>query len=150
MAARDRSQEPLATHRRPIRPRRDDGDLGLAVRGAPVALVVDDQPFVRRFLSTVLRRQGWSVREASDAASAMAVADAEPLDLLVTDYEMPLVTGVALARALRRRHLGLPVLMVSGNPDAALAIAGLQGPTAFARKPITVEELVARIGSIVH
>jgi DNA-binding response OmpR family regulator len=112
--------------------------------------VVDDQPFVRRFLSTVLRRQGWSVREASDAVSAIAVSDAGPIDLLITDYEMPVVTGVALAVTLRKRHLDLPVLMVSGHPDAALAIAGLDGPTAFARKPITVEELVARIGSIVH
>ena len=139
-----------AIQRSRVGPGLGDRDPGSAVRGAPVALVVDDQPFVRRFLSTVLRRQGWSVREASDAVSAIAVSDAGPIDLLITDYEMPVVTGVALAVTLRKRHLDLPVLMVSGHPDAALAIAGLHGPTAFARKPITVEELVARIGSIVH
>jgi DNA-binding response OmpR family regulator len=116
----------------------------------PVALVVDDQPLVRRFLSTVLRRQGWAVREAWDAVSAVAVSDAEKIDLLVTDYDMPTVTGVALARTLRERQLGLPVLMVSGHPEAAVELEGLRGRTAFAQKPISVDELIASVGSIVH
>ena len=46
------------------------GDLLHAGDSAPIALVVDDEPFVRRFVSTVLRRQGWSVREAPDATAA--------------------------------------------------------------------------------
>ena len=124
-------------------------DLRLADQ-LPVALVVDDQPLVRRFLSTVLRRHGWAVREAWDADSAVAVSDAEKIDLLVTDYDMPPVTGVALARTLRERQLGLPVLMVSGHPEAAVELAGLRGRTAFAQKPISVDELIASVGSIVH
>jgi CheY-like chemotaxis protein len=115
-----------------------------------VALVVDDQPLVRRFLSTVLRRQGWAVREAWDAVSAVAVSDAEKIDLLVTDYDMPAVTGVALARTLRERQFGLPVLMVSGHPEAAVELKSLRGRTAFAQKPISVDELIAGVGSIVH
>jgi CheY-like chemotaxis protein len=116
---------------------------------APVALVVDDEPFVRQFVSTVLRREGWSVLEAADAIAARAVADLGPLDLLVTDYDMPVVTGVALARQLRELDEDLPVLMVSGHPDAARKVRSLRGRTAFAQKPVAVEELVASIGSIV-
>lgn len=116
---------------------------------APIALVVDDEPLVRRFVSTVLRREGWSVLEASDGVAALAMAEAGPLDLLVTDYEMPKVTGVALATELRKRNGDLPVLMVSGHPDAARKMQGLHGRTAFTLKPFAAAELVSRVCSIV-
>ena len=115
----------------------------------PVALVVDDEPLVRRFVSAVLRHEGWSVLEAGSAVAALAIADAGPFDLLVTDYEMPDVTGVALALLLRKRDEGLPVLMVSGHPDAAREMLDLDGRTAFALKPFAAEELVTRVCSIV-
>jgi DNA-binding response OmpR family regulator len=116
---------------------------------APVALVVDDEPLVRRFVSSVLRRRGWSVLEADGAEGALAIADVGPVDLLVTDYEMPDVTGAVLARQFRERDEDLPILMVSGHPEAAGEIRGLRGRTAFARKPIAVDDLVSSIGSIV-
>jgi len=116
---------------------------------APVALVVDDEPLVRRFVSAVLRHEGWSVVEAGSAVAALAIADNGPFDLLVTDYEMPDVTGVALAQQLRKRDEDLPVLMVSGHPDAAREIQGLEGRTAFALKPFAAQELVTRVCSIV-
>lgn len=123
----------------------------MAARGgdARIALVVDDEPLARHFVSTVLRRAGWSVLEAADAMAALAMADTRRLDLLVTDYEMPSVTGVALAELLRKRHSDLPVLMVSGYPEAARKMCGLPGRTAFTSKPFGVDELVSRIGSIV-
>lgn len=146
MTARDRSRENTE-------PELQSGHVARDFRldnHVPVALVVDDQPLVRRFLSAVLRRQGWAVREAWDAISAVAVSDAEALDLLVTDYDMPTVTGVALARTLRERQFGLPVLMVSGHPEAAVELKSLRGRTAFAQKPISIDELIAGVGSIVH
>jgi DNA-binding response OmpR family regulator len=115
---------------------------------SPIALVVDDEPLVRRFVSTVLRRQGWSVREAADAVGALQLAAGQPFDLLVTDYEMPGISGVALAVQLRLRDQDLPVLMVSGYPEAAGEMRGLNGRTAFARKPFEAAELVASICSI--
>jgi DNA-binding response OmpR family regulator len=113
-----------------------------------VALVVDDEPLVRRFVSTVLRHSGWFVIEAADGATALTVAPAR-LDLLVTDFEMPSVSGVALAEKLRRRDRTLPVVMVSGYPEVAAEMAGLRGPrTAFVGKPFPIEELISTIGSI--
>jgi DNA-binding response OmpR family regulator len=116
-------------------------------RRAPIALVVDDEPLVRGFVSTVLRRQGWLVREAADAVGALSLAT-EPLDLLVTDYEMPGISGLALAAQLRLRDENLPVLMVSGYPEAAGEIRNLKGRIGFARKPFEANELVASICSI--
>ena len=119
-----------------------------APAAAPVALVVDDEPLVRAFVSTVLRRRGWFVVEAPDGASALAVAP-ETLDLLVTDYEMPALGGVALAEQLRLRDHLLPVLMVSGHPEAAGKLRSLWGSrTAFVTKPFPVEDLISTIGLI--
>jgi two-component system, NarL family, invasion response regulator UvrY len=89
------------------------------------------------------------VLEAADAAAAIAIAHGAPIDLLVTDYEMPLTTGIALAEQLRRSDKDLPVLVVSGFPEAAGSMHKLRGRAAFARKPFAAEELISSIGSIV-
>jgi CheY-like chemotaxis protein len=113
-----------------------------------VALVVDDEPFVRKFVSAVLRSRGWSVIEASDGESALSLAPSK-LDLLVTDYEMAAITGVDLAAQLRLRNRKLAVIMVSGYPEVSERMAGLDGPrTAFVGKPFPVEELISTVGSV--
>lgn len=114
-----------------------------------LALVVDDEPLVRRFISSVLRREGWTVLEAADAIAALAMADRKPLDLLVTDYEMPRVSGVTLAEQLRASHRDLPVLVISGYPDVDYKMRSLRGRTAFTRKPFAAAELVASVGALV-
>jgi DNA-binding response OmpR family regulator len=117
---------------------------------APLALVVDDEPLIRQLVSTVLRRRGWSVIEAADGTVALSVVGSGTLDLLVTDYEMPIISGVRLAEQLRAFDTELPVLVVSGRPEAVRRMRSLKGPrTAFVRKPFPVEELVSTIGSIV-
>jgi DNA-binding response OmpR family regulator len=116
---------------------------------APLALVVDDEPLIRQLVSTVLRRRGWSVIEAADGTVALSVVGSGTVDLLVTNYEMPVISGVSLARQLRAFDAELPVLMVSGRPEAARKMRSLKGPrTAFVHKPFPMEELVARVGSI--
>ena len=110
---------------------------------------MDDEPLARHFVSAVLRRQGWSVLEAAGAAAALAMANVDPPDLLVTDYEMPDISGVDLARQLRRLDEDLPVLVISGYADAPGSMRGLDGRTAFARKPFAIEELLSTICSIV-
>ncbi len=129
---------------------RSVADLGLSeLPKGPTALVVDDEPLVRHFVSAILRREGWSVLEAADTVAALAVAHSEQLDLLVTDFEMPVVGGLALAEQLRALDGDLPVLVVSGRPEARQSTAGLRGRTAFASKPFQIDELVSTIGSIV-
>jgi two-component system OmpR family response regulator len=116
---------------------------------APIALVVDDEPSIRQLVSTVLRHHGWSVIEAADGSTALTIAP-EALDLLVTDYEMPSLSGLTLAEELREQDQDLPVLMVSGDPDAAHQVRSLAGRrTALVPKPFPLEDLVSTIGAIV-
>lgn len=150
VATQHESQRAAGLQRGPVAVGQAIPDPRPVDRGSPrMALVVDDEPLVRQFVSSILRRHGWSVREAADAPAALAMADVELFDLLVTDFEMPVVTGVALAKQLRERDENLPVLMVSGYPEAARKMRGLHGRTAFAQKPFAVEEFVSRICSIV-
>jgi CheY-like chemotaxis protein len=95
---------------------------------APLALVVDDEPLIRQLVSTVLRRRGWTVIEAADGSVALSVVGEGPVDLLVTDYEMPFISGLRLAEQMRELDGELPVLMVSGRPDVARKMRSLKGP----------------------
>jgi CheY-like chemotaxis protein len=112
----------------------------------PVALVVDDDPLVLLLLSVVLAARGWRVIQASDGNDALAKAEGSDLDLLVTDYEMPGMDGRTLARHLCERDSRLPVLVVSGRPEAAKWVEGARN--AFLAKPFGVEDLGLRVESL--
>jgi two-component system phosphate regulon response regulator PhoB len=115
-----------------------------------VVLVVDDEPSVRQFIAAVLSRKGWSVVEASDGPAALSLVATRRPNVVVTDYEMPELSGVELARRLRSVDPQLPILMVSGHPDAAAGILSVPGGhTAFAVKPFSPDELIAGIETLV-
>jgi two-component system, cell cycle sensor histidine kinase and response regulator CckA len=79
-------------------------------------LVVDDETLVREVETEILRLQGYTVLEAANAAEALRVAAAtKTIDLLVTDFWMPDIDGLELARRFRAVHPKTPVLMVSGS-----------------------------------
>jgi DNA-binding response OmpR family regulator len=114
-----------------------------------IALVVDDDPAVRHLIGRILTRRGWSVVEARTAAEAIEETSARQPNLVVTDFEMPSLNGLDLARRLRAVDVGLPILMVSGHPNAAAGILDLPGGrTAFAVKPFAPDELVARVEAL--
>jgi CheY-like chemotaxis protein len=112
----------------------------------PVALVVDDEPLVLLLICAVLTSRGWHVLSATNGATALANAQDIDVDLLVTDYNMPGIDGGTLARRLSDHDCGLPVLMVSGQPER---IERVEGTTqAFLGKPFTVGDLAARVQSL--
>ncbi len=86
--------------------------------GRKILLVEDDAP-VRLSTRLLLERHGFRVRETEDGTSALAaLAEPEPPALVLTDLMMPGLPGDALARRVRERHPGLPVLMMTGlHPD---------------------------------
>lgn len=89
-------------------------------------LIVDDETAIRNALRRIVRHLGYEVIEAGGAKEAMAALDAaaEPPKAAILDYMMPEVGGVELARRLRERLPGLPVLILSGGVlDAELSQA---------------------------
>ena len=82
----------------------------------PLILLVDDDNSVRRVCRIVLERAGFSVLEADSGHSAQTVwnAHAHAIDMLVTDFEMPGMTGMQLSALLRNAKPELKVLVISG------------------------------------
>jgi two-component system cell cycle response regulator len=111
-------------------------------------LVAEDSALLRRMLGDVLRAQGWSVLEARDGASALAIAREQAPHVLLMAREMQGLDGMAVLDALRTdpRTEGMPVVFVTGHTDAAELAEGLErGAHDYVRKPVDPVELVARI-----
>jgi two-component system cell cycle sensor histidine kinase/response regulator CckA len=125
--------------------------LGQLPRGTETILVVEDEDTVRVLIGEVLRRQGYVVIDASEPASAFAVAErhAGRLDLLISDIVMPGESGPSFARRLVASQPGLRVLFVSGYADEALASHGiLEAGGRFLEKPFTPADLARRVREV--
>ncbi len=81
-------------------------------------LVVDDEAGVLEFVAQTLRESGFSVREAADPGSALRIVEGEQIDLLVTDYSMPAMTGLELAERARAKQPAVRLIIISGWADA--------------------------------
>jgi len=93
------------------------------MQGAPVILVVDDEESVRLLLSTLLERDSFTVLLANDGQHALEVSRqyAGEISAVVTDYKMPRMDGLQLAKSITKERPGIRVMIMSGrmsNPDA--------------------------------
>ncbi len=107
-------------------------------------VLVDDDAEVRRFARRILARMGHGVAEAADAGEALSHIDANPrISALITDIQMPGdMDGIDLARRVRDRCPGLPILIITGSSDAAKRAASLEDAgTRVIQKPFQADEL---------
>jgi DNA-binding response OmpR family regulator len=114
-------------------------------------LVADDETDIRQLMTVVLARSGYHVDVAEDGASAWAALQAKPYHLLITDHEMPRVTGIELVKNLRSARMALPVVMVSAElpahelaQDPSLQVAATMG------KPFDVLDLLATVEKVLR
>lgn len=107
-------------------------------------LIVDDDPGARGAMQRVLERQGYTVVAAGSGAEALRLLEGThvPVDLLITDVQMPGLLGDALVEQVRRSWPELPVLFVSGEPTFASLPQSAGGRARFLLKPFGHEELV--------
>jgi CheY-like chemotaxis protein len=113
-------------------------------RGTGTILVVEDEDAVRYLACRVLRGNGYRVLEAGDPAVALRVvqSEAQPIDLLVTDIVMPVMSGPALAERLVAARPDLKVLYITGYAEAAIERQGaLPAGGALLEKPFTAQQL---------
>jgi CheY-like chemotaxis protein len=99
----------------------------------PRILVIEDDPYAREALSLLLDYYGYDVDTASNGADGLAlVTDAVP-DLVVTDWRMPGLSGLALCAALRERRNTMPIIVVTSADEV---FSHDQPVNARLRKPI--------------
>jgi two-component system chemotaxis sensor kinase CheA len=96
-----------------FRPQRPRKVAAKPTRAAARILVVDDSPTTRTILRNVLANAGYSVRTAADGVDALERLRYQPVDLVVTDVQMPRMNGFELTRQLKSQF-GLPVVLVTG------------------------------------
>jgi len=111
----------------------------------PVAIVIEDEPQIRRFVRGALEAEGWQVHEAGTLRDGLAAAGTRQPDLLVLDLGLPDGDGVSLIRDVRGWS-AVPIIVLSARSDEADKIAALDaGADDYLTKPFGVGELMARV-----
>ncbi len=114
-------------------------------------LAVDDSPSMRQMVSFTLKEAGYSVIEAEDGEDALAKAKQGPVQLVLTDVNMPKMDGIELIRHLRAlpAYKGVPILMLTTEAGDAKKQEGRQaGATGWIVKPFDPEKLLATIAKV--
>ena len=115
-------------------------------------LVVDDFSTMRRIVKNLLSDLGFNnTVEAEDGHSALAVLRQDAVELVVTDWNMPGMTGIELLREIRAdaKFRGLPVLMVTAEAKREQIIEAAQnGVNGYIIKPFTAQTLEEKLGKI--
>ena len=124
----------------------------LLLTGSERILLVDDDPEVARLGREVLEHLGYQVVSVSDPIAALDLfaEDAHGFDLLLTDYTMPGLSGLELARRARQMIPDLPVILISGNSSrlAAQTLAD-ENIAACCQKPLQLSELSQVVRQVV-
>jgi CheY-like chemotaxis protein len=119
-------------------------------------LVVDDHENMRRILATLLRGFGFrEIHECEDGAKALAAVPEFRPDIILTDFSMPHLDGIAFAREVRAmKDQGLahaPILMVTGHAHMKQVMAAREaGVNEFLAKPVNGQTLADRITRIIQ
>jgi len=117
-------------------------------------LVADDEPHIRRILSTFLEASGFAVHQASDGAQALELLRSPTsYHLALLDIMMPEHTGLEVLAEVRRlpHRQGLPVVILTAKgQDADRDEAFHQGADDFLTKPFSPKKLLARIHELLH
>jgi len=116
-------------------------------------VVVEDSDSVREAIVFALRKSGFEVLEASNGQEATFLLNGEKIDLLLTDYHMPVMNGLELIRWVRGKdfYKRLPVLVLTteGQKDVILE-ARNAGATGWIHKPFAVEKLIETIRRVIR
>ena len=109
-------------------------------------LVVDDDEGVREYVHVLLSREGLDVVSASDGEEGMKLLDEAQPDLVLLDVTMPGTNGLELLRRIKQDHRELPVVMLSGQGEAANVVESLRyGAADFLDKPFEPEALLVAV-----
>jgi len=119
-------------------------------------LAVDDSRTMLALYRTILSSAGYSVYMALNGQEALKMLEAEiPVDMVITDMNMPVMDGIAFTRTVRTRNhkwKDLPILMVSTESDQSqLSLARNAGINAFITKPTSPEKFIDTVsGNMTH
>lgn len=116
-------------------------------------LIVEDESAIAELIAMTLAHSGWQVAQARDGHAAdLAIAQQLP-DLIVLDWMLPGLSGLALARKWRAQAQtrDIPIIMLTGRADELDKVAALDaGADDYLTKPFSIQELQARIRAVLR
>ncbi len=113
-------------------------------------LVVDDEPLLVRSLEYALEREGYLVEVAADGQSAVEAATTHPLDLILLDIGLPVLSGTDACIAIREQS-DVPIIMVTARDSEQDVVLGLEaGADDYVTKPFSTSELLGRIRAVLR
>jgi putative two-component system response regulator len=118
----------------------------------PRVLIVDDEPYIRELLVRCLENEGYRAEAAPGAEEALAaLAAPHEVALVISDINMPGMTGMELLATLRVRHPDVAVIMVTAVDDRKTAIQALKlGAFGYVIKPFDLNELAINVANAVE
>ena len=114
-------------------------------------LTVDDSPSIRQMVKLTLSGAGYDVSEAGNGMEGLNAAKATAVDMVVTDINMPVMSGLGLIRELRKlpAYRGVPILFLTTESDPGMKQeAKAAGATGWITKPFQQAQLVAIVKKV--
>ena len=116
----------------------------------PTVLVIDDEPYILRFIRTNLRAAGYEVTLAGAAAEALAACEQQAPELILLDLGLPDMDGLDLFTRLRRLF-DAPIIILTARGSSVDKVRGLDlGADDYIVKPFDVDELLARVRAVLR
>ena len=116
-------------------------------------LVIDDDPIIRKIISSVLGRLGYEVATAVDGLQGLTAVQAKPPDIVITDVMMPGVDGYEVTRRLRRdpNFARIPILVLTSRSELEEKLHAFEaGADDYMSKPFEPAELAARLSKLLR
>ena len=119
-------------------------------------LVVDDSAAIRKILQRVLRQTGMGIRsihEAGDGQEALELLKCQPVDLVLTEINMPKMDGIQLLAAVKSspKWRAIPVVIITTEGcETKVAEALRLGAAAYVRKPFTADQIKEKLTGILE
>ncbi|MCJ8502751.1 response regulator [Desulfatitalea alkaliphila] len=113
----------------------------------PLVMVVDDEEKVRKYLSRLLQKRGFTVETAADGEAALALLAERDFDVVLLDVLMPGLDGIAVLKEIKQRRPLTEVIILTGNASVNTGVAGLQhGAVDYLLKPVNLDNLMVCMG----